>query len=63
MDVPVPLRLATHFAPLHEPRVRGRCDHRLLDIVILALCGVIANSGPTHQTLPRLSSVRSTVSR
>jgi predicted transposase YbfD/YdcC len=49
MDVPVPLRLATHFAPLHEPRVRGRCDHRLLDIVILALCGVIANCNDWQQ--------------
>jgi len=32
-----------YFAKLPEPRVRGRTRHRLLDIVVLAICGVIAN--------------------
>jgi predicted transposase YbfD/YdcC len=32
-----------YFAPLPDPRVRGRTRHRLIDIVVLALCGVIAN--------------------
>jgi len=32
-----------HFAKLPDPRVRGRTRHRLLDIVVLAICGVIAN--------------------
>jgi predicted transposase YbfD/YdcC len=49
MDVNVPFRLATHFAPLRDPRVRGRCDHRLLDIVILALCAVVANCNDWQQ--------------
>lgn len=31
------------FAPLKDPRVRKRTDHRLLDIIAIALCGVIAN--------------------
>ena len=35
------LRLATYLFPLKDPRVRQRCDHRLLDIVIIAICGVI----------------------
>jgi predicted transposase YbfD/YdcC len=32
-----------YFAPLKDPRVRGRTEHRLIDIVAIALCGVIAD--------------------
>jgi predicted transposase YbfD/YdcC len=32
-----------HFRPLKDPRVVGRITHRLLDLVVLAICGVIAN--------------------
>jgi predicted transposase YbfD/YdcC len=32
-----------HFRPVQDPRVAGRCRHRLMDILVLALCGVIAN--------------------
>jgi predicted transposase YbfD/YdcC len=32
-----------YFAPLQDPRVRKRTQHRLIDIVAIALCGVIAN--------------------
>lgn len=35
--------LKKFFRPLKDPRVRGRTDHRLIDIVAIALCGVIAN--------------------
>jgi len=42
----LPTRLVSlkkHFAPLKDPRVRKRTRHRLIDIVAIALCGVIAN--------------------
>jgi len=32
-----------YFAPLKDPRVRNRTQHRLIDIIAIALCGVIAN--------------------
>jgi predicted transposase YbfD/YdcC len=32
-----------YFASLKDPRVRKRTEHRLIDIVAIALCGVIAN--------------------
>jgi predicted transposase YbfD/YdcC len=32
-----------HFAALRDPRVRNRSRHRLIDIIVMALCGVIAN--------------------
>lgn len=32
-----------HFRKLRDPRVKGRTDHRLADIICLAICGVIAN--------------------
>src|SRR5271170_434400 len=35
--------ITKHFACLKDPRVRKRTKHRLIDIVAIALCGVIAN--------------------
>jgi predicted transposase YbfD/YdcC len=32
-----------HFAALKDPRVRNRTRHHLVDIIVIALCGVIAN--------------------
>jgi predicted transposase YbfD/YdcC len=32
-----------HFRGLHDPRVVGRTRHLLLDIIVMALCAVIAN--------------------
>jgi predicted transposase YbfD/YdcC len=35
--------LRKHFRPLRDPRVVGRSRHQLFDIIVLALCGVVAN--------------------
>jgi predicted transposase YbfD/YdcC len=35
--------LKRYFKCLKDPRVRGRTEHRLIDIIAIALCGVIAN--------------------
>lgn len=32
------------FGDLPDPRVVGRCDHRLLDIVIIAICAVLSGA-------------------
>lgn len=32
------------FGDLPEPRVEGRCDHKLLDIIIIASCGVLCGA-------------------
>jgi predicted transposase YbfD/YdcC len=32
-----------HFRRLRDPRVEGRTKHRLIDLLVLALCGIIAN--------------------
>jgi len=37
------ISIKKHFACLKDPRVRRRTRHRLIDIVAIALCGVIAN--------------------
>ncbi len=42
MDQANPLRIAIYFLRLRDPRVRGRCGHRLLDVVVMAICAVIA---------------------
>jgi hypothetical protein len=36
--------LVAVFADLPDPRVTGRCDHDLLDIVVLALCAVMSGA-------------------
>lgn len=35
--------IRSHFASLKDPRVRGRTQHRLIDLVVIAICGVIAD--------------------
>src|SRR5437660_1762352 len=30
-----------HFAKLRDPRVRGRTQHRLIDIIVMAICAAI----------------------
>src|SRR5438552_1371751 len=35
--------ITKHFRSLKDPRVVGRTQHRLIDIIVMALCGVIAN--------------------
>lgn len=32
------------FDKLLDPRVEGRCDHKLIDIIIIAICGVISGA-------------------
>jgi predicted transposase YbfD/YdcC len=32
-----------HFRTLKDPRVIGRSQHRLIDIIVMAICGVIGN--------------------
>ena len=35
-------QLTTHFGSLRDPRVYGGCEHRLINIVVIAILGVIA---------------------
>jgi len=44
-----PFRFALYFSTLRDTRVRNRCDHRLLDVVIMALCAVIGNCNDWQQ--------------
>ncbi len=37
------LSIHRHFAKLKDPRRRRRCEHRLIDIILIAICAVIAN--------------------
>ena len=37
-DYESPLNLEACFSGLPDPRVQGRCDHKLMDIVIIAVC-------------------------
>ncbi len=32
------------FGELPDPRVAGRCDHKLIDIIIIAICGVLCGA-------------------
>jgi predicted transposase YbfD/YdcC len=43
------------FGNVDDPRVEGRCEHKLIDIIIIAICGVIcgANSWSEIETFGR----------
>lgn len=36
--------LKRYFGELPDPRVEGRCEHRLVDIIVTAICGVLSGS-------------------
>ena len=38
-----PSSIKKHFRTLPDPRVVGRSRHLLVDIIVLAICGVIGN--------------------
>ena len=35
------LSLIEHFQDLPDPRVRGRCDHDLMDVLVIANCTLL----------------------
>jgi predicted transposase YbfD/YdcC len=35
------LSLIEHFKAVPDPRVRGRCDHELIDVLVIAVCGLL----------------------
>jgi predicted transposase YbfD/YdcC len=39
-----PISLIISFRDLPDPRVTGRCDHQLIDIIVIAVCAVIAGA-------------------
>jgi predicted transposase YbfD/YdcC len=44
MSNDLPTSLEECFGDLPDPRVSGRCDHKLLDIIIIAVCGVLCGA-------------------
>lgn len=36
--------LKDYFGDMPDPRVQGRCDHLLVDIIMIAICGVLAGA-------------------
>lgn len=36
--------LIAHFSHLPDPRVEGRCDHKLIDIIVITVCAVVAGA-------------------
>ena len=38
------LALADYFGDLPDPRISAKCDHRLLDIILLAICAVLCRA-------------------
>jgi predicted transposase YbfD/YdcC len=39
-----PISLVISFQDLPDPRVEGRCDHKLIDIIVITVCAVIAGA-------------------
>jgi hypothetical protein len=47
-----------HFVTLKDPRVRRRTQHRLMDIIVIVICGVIADCDSWREIELLLSSGR-----
>lgn len=39
-----PISLIVSFQDLPDPRVEGRCDHKLIDIIVVTVCAVVAGA-------------------
>lgn len=44
MNEQPPLSLMDCFGDLEDPRVEGRCGHKLVDMIVIAICGVICGA-------------------
>ena len=44
MSATVSPALREHFALLEDPRMPGKCDHKLIDMVVIAISGIICNA-------------------
>jgi predicted transposase YbfD/YdcC len=44
MSEPTPTSLEEYFGDMPDPRVVGRCDHKLLDIILIAICAVLSGA-------------------
>lgn len=44
MSHPLAPSIVEHFALLEDPRMEGKCQHKLLDMVVIALSGVICTA-------------------
>jgi hypothetical protein len=39
-----PSSIEASFGDMADPRVQGRCDHKLIDIILIAICGVLCGA-------------------
>jgi hypothetical protein len=49
-------KLAEHFSELEDPRCSGKVEHLLIDILVIAVCAVIAGGprvGSTWRSMVR----------
>src|SRR5690606_36963721 len=44
MDDEAHVSLEVYFGDMPDPRVTGRCDHKLIDIIIVAICAVLSGA-------------------
>jgi len=44
MSEPARTSLEEYFGEMPDPRVVGRCDHKLLDIILIAICAVLSGA-------------------
>ena len=44
MSTPNPLSIAAHFESLPDPRISRKTEHKLLDIIVIAISAVICHA-------------------
>jgi hypothetical protein len=48
-------KLVEHFSALEDPRCAGKVEHRLIDILVIAVCAVIACAERTSRSMAATS--------
>src|SRR3982750_290977 len=48
-------KLVEHFSALEDPRCSGKVEHRLIDILVIAVCAVIACAESTLRSMAATS--------
>ena len=44
MDAKGPTSIVAHFERLSDPRVVGRCEHKLIDVIVIAVLAIICGA-------------------
>jgi predicted transposase YbfD/YdcC len=52
------VNLVEHFSKLEDPRIEGKCDHKLIDILVIAVCAALCRFDDSWQSIEDFGNLR-----